>query len=119
MPIAKAFQEEHAGLEDGFLLQIDGNNHSIESSTYIGGTQFDAGWNILVDSSDNPIIVGWTQSTDFPSDGGYNGGISDVFLCSFSFDSEITSEIPITTILLISGVGISLALIMYILYRKR
>jgi hypothetical protein len=89
MNVTRAYQDEYAGGEDGFLLNIRGSDHTIEFSTYIGGTHPDAGWNLVVDSSGRPLILGWTQSSNFPSDDSFKGGISDVFLCRFS-TSDIT-----------------------------
>ena len=48
------------------FVSILSSNGVLEWSTYLGGTQQNAGNAIAVDSHDNIIIFGWTFSTDFP-----------------------------------------------------
>ncbi len=56
-------------------------------ATYYGGSGSEAGWGIATDASGNVIVGGWTNSVDFPVQGGYQGtsaGNSDVFVVKFS-----------------------------------
>jgi hypothetical protein len=63
-------------------------------STYLGGSGYDEGLGITVDSARNAYIVGVTQSTDFPTVNPVQptfGGDSDVFVAKFnSTGSAIT-----------------------------
>ncbi len=56
-------------------------------STYLGGGDSDESHGIAVDGSGCAYVIGWTQSSDFPTqnpyDGSYNGG-SDVFVSKLS-----------------------------------
>ncbi len=77
------------GTEDAFLTKLDINASSILYSTYLGGTAGDAAVDIAVDTFNNPYLVGYTSSNDFPTanayDNSYNGGptYGDVFITCF------------------------------------
>ncbi len=71
---------EVAGYDPNKPLVID---PVLAYSTYLGGSDFDAGTSIAVDSTGNAYVTGETASTDFPTMFPYqanNAGNSDVFV---------------------------------------
>ncbi len=74
--------------EDAFLCIMDFDLSHLEASTFLGGNNIDIAGELIVDSSKNVILSGFTYSSDFPVfcnsyDDSYNGG-ADGFLAKFS-----------------------------------
>ncbi len=68
---------------DAFVTKIGTSGAELSYSTYLGGSNNDAGNGIAVDSAGNAYVTGWTYSTDFPIVGtttAYGGGGSDAFV---------------------------------------
>ncbi|MGY5854456.1 MAG: SBBP repeat-containing protein [Candidatus Thorarchaeota archaeon] len=56
------------GERDAFVFKLCSNGSSLDYSMYLGGTYYpDDPYDIVLDSQDNPIIVGFTRSSDFPT----------------------------------------------------
>ncbi len=55
------------GFNDAFVLKLNPSGSTLIYSTYLGGSNDDAGVGIAVDASNNVIIAGTTTSTDFPA----------------------------------------------------
>jgi len=55
-----------AGSEDGFVLKLDSTGTNIVYAMRLGGTNSDIARDIAVDFSGNPIVIGYTASTNFP-----------------------------------------------------
>jgi hypothetical protein len=61
---------------------------TIDYSTYLGGTGGDEhGITILIDSENNPIVIGNTNSVDFPATIGTPTPYTDVFVAKFNADN--------------------------------
>jgi hypothetical protein len=83
------------GSLDGFLAKIDPNGNTLDSSTYFGGTNSDAGFRITLDTAGVVYITGATSSGNFPKTtniAGLRGGLdqtnqfnSDAFLTKFRY----------------------------------
>ncbi len=61
-------------------------------STYLGGSNEDVGFELVIDANDDIIMVGWTESSDFPFLAGYNetfGGFRDIFIAKFDRGGNI------------------------------
>ncbi|MDH3879268.1 MAG: SBBP repeat-containing protein, partial [Desulfobacterales bacterium] len=86
------FQSNNAGLGDAFVTKLDitGVLANIVYSTYLGGSGFDSGRSIAIDSTGNAYIVGETSSSDFPImlplQGGPGGGATDGFVSKLNAD---------------------------------
>jgi hypothetical protein len=71
------------GSYDAFVSKINATGSALVYSTYLGGSGFDQGNGIAVDSSGNAYVAGSTQSTDFPTVNPLQpkfGGVNDVFV---------------------------------------
>ena len=51
---------------DAFVTKINSTGSALVYSTYLGGSGFDSGSGIAVDSSGYAHVTGWTSSTNFP-----------------------------------------------------
>jgi hypothetical protein len=87
---AGAYDENHNGDRDAFVLKLSNNLMTLEASTFLGGTGMDWGRSIAINAG-YVYVTGETRSSDFPTtagayDGSYNGGISDGFVSKLSND---------------------------------
>ena len=55
------------GLSDAFVVKLNSTLSAPVYSTYLGGSGTDAGRDIVVDSSGNAYVTGFTNSSDFPT----------------------------------------------------
>jgi beta-propeller repeat-containing protein len=58
------------GESDAFVIKLNASGNQIVYATYIGGSAYDGGADITVDSSGNAYVVGTTGSLDFPTTAG-------------------------------------------------
>jgi hypothetical protein len=79
-----AFDRTHNG-GDAFVVKLGSNGSALVYSTFLGGSLYDEGYDIAVDSSGAAYVTGATESFDFPTTSGafdtaYNGGDTDAFV---------------------------------------
>ena len=89
-PLANAYQSANGGGYDVFILKLNPAGDTLLYSTYIGGSGWDRGEGIVVDSNGNAYVTGRTTSTDFPLANEYqstNGGLSDAFVLKFGYST--------------------------------
>ena len=67
---AGAFETTYGGGDDAFVTKLNGSGSALIYSTYLGGSGFDVGEGIAVDSSGNAYVTGGTNSSDFPTTAG-------------------------------------------------
>ncbi len=78
------------GVADAFVAKVNAAGTALIYAGYIGGSGFDEGFGIAVDSGGNAYITGFTNSTQatFPVRGGpdltFNGGNFDAFVAKIS-----------------------------------
>jgi hypothetical protein len=61
-----AYEQDHGGNSDAFVLELSATGSSLVWSTFLGGVSCDRGVAIVCDSLDNPVLTGYTHSSDFP-----------------------------------------------------
>ena len=79
--------------QNGIVFKIDYNLRNMIWSTYLGGSDDDAVYSIDVDSNDNLLVCGGTNSLDFPTTEGvlqplYGGGSADGFVAKLSYNGD-------------------------------
>jgi hypothetical protein len=66
-----AFQTSYGGgnctIGDAFVTKLNPNGSALAYSTYLGGSSYEIGFSIAVDTSGNAYVTGDTCSTDFPT----------------------------------------------------
>ncbi len=76
-----SFQGDH---RDAFVAQVDSSG-DVQWATYLGGTGDEWGSGVAVDSNDNALVSGWTDSTDLQNKtNDYLGGLDDAFAAKLS-----------------------------------
>jgi hypothetical protein len=58
--------------EGAFVAKIDASGQSLIWSSYLGGTSGDTAYAVALDGDGNVFVVGYTTSTDFPTDNGFD-----------------------------------------------
>jgi hypothetical protein len=89
-PTVNALQPTYGGNGDAFVTKINPEGSALVYSTYLGGSNYDQGDGIAVDSAGNAYVTGSTSSTDFPVTPGafqmtYGGGYGgDAFVAKIN-----------------------------------
>jgi len=86
-PIDNPFQLSRMGYYDVLVSKLSSSGSSLVYSTYLGGSRYDYGRDIAVDSDNRVYLTGNTQSDDFPTENPYqskSGGVSDAFVSLLS-----------------------------------
>jgi hypothetical protein len=93
-PTMNPLQPSNGGGWDAFVTKLNPTGSALLYSTYLGGSGYDYGLGIAVDSAGNAYVTGWTWSTDFPTmnpvQPTFGGGID-------AFVSKIGSLLSSTT----------------------
>ena len=92
-----AFQTEHKYI-DAFLAKIASDGTELLYSSLLGGTSYDRGSGIAVDSNENAYIGGSTISTAFPTTSSahntvYSGNGYDIFVSKIDTNASGTSSL--------------------------
>jgi len=81
---AGAYQAVLAGNYDAFVAEVNSSGSSLLYSTLLGGSNYEVGNSIAVDSLGFAYVTGYTQSADFPTTAGVYqpslGGYQDAFV---------------------------------------
>ncbi len=88
---AGAFDRGLSGSGDAFVTKLNAAGSALVYSTYLGGSDYDSGAALAVDSDGHPYVSGNTYSGDFPTTTGPIGPTSgdtirDVFVAKFQSD---------------------------------
>jgi len=91
-PAANAWQPWLKGYSDVFVTKLNAAGTALVFSTYIGGSDRDAGSAIALDASGNIYIAGYTRSTNFPATYGVlrntSAGGEDAFVAKLGPDGS-------------------------------
>lgn len=82
---ATAFDNSLGGKQDAVIVKFNSSLSTLGWSSYLGGSENDAGYGIIVTDSLFTYVTGGTYSTDFPTTPGcyntaYNGGKADGYI---------------------------------------
>jgi hypothetical protein len=86
-PTKNPYQGTIKGWCDVFVTKLSPTDSCPVYSTYLGGSSYDYGFGIAVDSNGSVYVTGWTGSTDFPTKNPFQGtpnGYDDAFVTKFS-----------------------------------
>jgi Bacterial Ig-like domain (group 3)/Beta-propeller repeat len=76
------------GPEDAFVTKLNPTGSALVYSTFLGGSDYDFGTGIAVDSAGDAYVIGRTYSTDFPTknplQAAANGGQADAFVAKLN-----------------------------------
>lgn len=85
-----AWKTTFGGAQEGFAAKLSANGSTLLASTFLGGTTADICSSIALDASSNPIIGGYTSSSDYPTTVGSlsptQGGGWDSFITKLNPD---------------------------------
>lgn len=87
------FDKKLGGKQDAVVFKMNSDLSSLLWSTYLGGSNNDAGYGLVIDDSSNVYVSGGTRSIDFPVSFGaldtiHNGGKTDGFLAKIKNDGK-------------------------------
>ena len=96
-----AFQTTCGGGDDAFVSELNSAGSALLYSTFLGGSNVDAGWGIAVDASGNVYVTGGTESSNFPTTPGafqttYTAGNWNGFVSKLSLGTSVPPG-PTTT----------------------
>ena len=66
-PVVNGVQLSAPGNYDAFVTKLNPSGSQLAYSTYLGGSDYDQGSGIAVDSIGNAYVIGFTSSTNFPT----------------------------------------------------
>jgi hypothetical protein len=96
-PTASPLQTSAGGDFDVFVSKVNPTGTALVYSTYLGGSGFDRGTGIALDSSGNVYLTGMTASNNFPTTTGafqttFGGGTCGTAFCSDAFVAKVKAD---------------------------
>lgn len=84
-PIVGGFDNTLGGKQDAVVFKMNADLSSLIWSTYLGGSDNDAGYSLILTDSSEVYVTGGTRSSDFPVTAGahqatYGGGKADGYI---------------------------------------
>ena len=90
-PTSGSYQGDQ-GVEDAFVTKISSDGDSLVYSTYLGGSGYDYGYSIVINSSGAIYVTGATLSSDFPTVNPYQDtyqGLYDAYVAKLSSRGDV------------------------------
>ena len=73
-----SYSVSNNGKRDAFVFKLNSTGRTMDFSTYIGGSEYDEAKDIVIDKNENILVVGVTNSKDFPTiTGCYDDSLND------------------------------------------
>ncbi len=91
IPAPDGYDTTFNGSWDIYAAKMTADENSLLWATFIGGSQDDYGYSAVIDSEDNIIISGNTDSDDIPVINGYDSSLSgplDMYICKLNPDGN-------------------------------
>ncbi|MDQ1335758.1 MAG: hypothetical protein QG552_2708 [Thermodesulfobacteriota bacterium] len=91
-PTQNPYQGSLAGNQDAFVTKFEPSGTLLSDATYLGGSNYDGGYGIAIDTSGNVYVAGYTYSADFPTQKPYqaaNAGQWDAFITKFQGQDSV------------------------------
>jgi Beta-propeller repeat len=89
---SNAYQTASSGSGDAFVSKLSADGSALVYSTFLGGTGYDGGRGIALDTSGNAYVAGYTQSNAFPTTAGAAqtalNGTEDAFVTKLNSDGS-------------------------------
>ena len=67
---AGALDTSHNGDYDAFVVKVNASGTGLAYATFLGGSDYDRGYAIVVDGASSAYVTGYTYSSDFPTTAG-------------------------------------------------
>jgi gliding motility-associated-like protein len=92
-PIVNGFDNTLGGQQDAVVFKLNSDLSQIVWSTFLGGSNNDAGYALALDDSANVYVTGGTRSFNFPATVGalktsFSGGKADGYIAKIKFDGS-------------------------------
>jgi uncharacterized repeat protein (TIGR01451 family) len=86
---------------DAFVTKLNPTGATLVYSTYLGGTDYDQGFGLFVDSSGSAYVTGYTQSQNFPTTPGAfqsvrTGYSTDGFITKLEVVPSLAADLAVT-----------------------
>jgi PKD repeat protein len=72
IPVKNGYQMTHNAGYDGYVAKLSSDGSSLIWGTQLGGSKDDSLYSCDLDSEDNVILAGWTESSDMPVKNAYD-----------------------------------------------
>ena len=93
-PTKNPYQAGYAGSQDAFVSKLGSSGSALSYSTYLGGSNIDYGGGITLGSDSESYVIGYTSSSNFPTENPYQAGqagSADVFVSKLSSSGSALS----------------------------
>ena len=71
LPDQEPFSAGHWGNQDAFIARLNAQGADLVFASYLGGSDWDRGFSVAVDSQGRACLAGATKSTNFPTPNGW------------------------------------------------